>query len=82
MLFLLHTHIMSVCNPVFQLLHSSAAESTEEPVEDGVAAPPQEQAAVIPSAVEDSLIGDLLSMDLPSTSYNAPPATAGGTLQV
>ncbi|CAI8010427.1 AP-1 complex subunit beta-1 [Geodia barretti] len=29
-----------------------------------------------PSPGEDSLIGDLLSLDLPSTSYNAPPAPA------
>ena len=59
-----------VCPPL-----SSAAESTEEPPPEGVAAPPQ--AAVIPSATEDSLIGDLLSLDLPTSSYNAPPPAAG-----
>jgi hypothetical protein len=57
----------------------SAAESTEEPAADGVVAAPQ-QAAVIPSAAEESLIGDLLSLDLPSTSYNAPPPAAGDGL--
>lgn len=55
---------------------SSAAEPTAELAPDGggTAAP---QAAVIPSAGEESLIGDLLSLDLPTTSYNAPPAAGG-----
>ena len=38
-----------------------------------------QQAAVIPSAGEESLIGDLLSLDLPTNSYNAPPPAAGLT---
>ena len=47
-------------------------------MEDGGPAAPQQPATVIPSAGEESLIGDLLSLDLPSTSYNAPPPVAGG----
>lgn len=59
---------------------ASAAELTEEQAAEGGMAAPQQPAAVIPSAGEESLIGDLLSLDLPSTSYNAPPPAAGDGL--